>query len=168
MGQYHVVVNLDKQEFVYPYQIGCGLKLWEQLANSPSTGTALIVLLASASNGQGGGDLEESPVVGRWRGDRIAFVGDYDEESVYVVGAPVTATPLHTMTGAEIYGRCRADKDEGGEGEPWTNVTPDVCAVIERELGGKFEGDGWCTFKYDGEDESASRAMKPDMVIIAR
>ena len=32
MGQYWVVVNLDKHEFVMPHRLGSGLKLWEQLA----------------------------------------------------------------------------------------------------------------------------------------
>jgi len=64
MGQYHKLVNLDKHEWVDPHQLGCGLKVWEQLANHPSTGTALIILLAG-SNGRGGGDLD---VESNWHG----------------------------------------------------------------------------------------------------
>ena len=89
MGQYHLLVNLDRREFVDPHKIGCGLKLWEQLANNPSTGAALIALCA-VSNGRGGGDLsipdsgfslngEPCDLIGRWGGQRIAFVGDYGE-----------------------------------------------------------------------------------------
>lgn len=132
MGQYHYPVNLDKKQFVHPHRMGTGLKLWEQLANSPGTAGALVVLLASGSNGAGGGDLEEAAIVGTWCGDRIAFVGDYDEGSVYLVdGKP--------LTGAKIYEAC----SEGA----WTDVSDDVCEVLENELNGEFEGSGWRTFK---------------------
>jgi hypothetical protein len=59
MGQYHIPVNLDKREFVFPHRLGAGLKLWEQLANHPGTGAALIILTA-VSNGRGGGDLRQA------------------------------------------------------------------------------------------------------------
>lgn len=87
MGQYHHIVNIDKREYLNQYELGAGAKLWEQLANSPGVGAALIILLASASNGAGGGDLrsddllpEPERMIGRWRGDRIIMVGDYDDE----------------------------------------------------------------------------------------
>lgn len=109
MGQYWYVVNLDKKEFVTPHKLGCGLKLWEQLANHPSTGSALLVLCAAMSEARGGGDFdldsnwhgpertfpehnitpasmpEEYSVIahrtiGRWTGDRIALIGDYAED----------------------------------------------------------------------------------------
>jgi hypothetical protein len=110
MGQYHMVVNLTKREYINPHKLGSGLKLWEQIANGANggTGAALLVLLA-ASNGRGGGDLDvednwhgpecEFPrdnaqpgpmpetyseiakrTVGRWAGDQIAVVGDYAED----------------------------------------------------------------------------------------
>jgi hypothetical protein len=103
MGQYWRCVNLDKREYLNPHKLGCGLKLWEQLANHPSTGTALIILCAAMPEPRGGGDLDtdderEDPLVkdlkeaagvsyseiakrtiGRWAGDRIALVGDYAE-----------------------------------------------------------------------------------------
>lgn len=107
MGQYHMVVNLDKREYLNPHHLGCGLKLWEQLANGGigGTGGALIVLLA-CSNGRGGGDFDTDTnwhgpergdlsgpgpmpddyptiarrTIGRWAGDRIAVVGDYAED----------------------------------------------------------------------------------------
>ena len=110
MGQYWKPVNLDKKEFVHPHKIGCGSKLWEQLANSPSTGSALVILTAAMPEQRGGGDfdLDENwhgpertfpehnicagPMpaeyaelarwtIGRWAGDRIALVGDYAEDA---------------------------------------------------------------------------------------
>ncbi len=99
MGQYWMVCNLDKKEFISPHKLGCGLKLWEQLANHPGTGAALIILCAAMPEQRGGGDLmlEDEPgfvgdlkraagvsyseiakrTIGRWAGDRIAIVGDY-------------------------------------------------------------------------------------------
>jgi hypothetical protein len=134
MGQYHKVVNLDKLQMIDPHKLGAGLKLWEQLATHPGTGAALVVLLASASNGQGGGDLRtESSITGHWRGDRIAFVGDYDDDSRYHVNG-------QEMSGRDIY------DDE------WTDVTDQVCAVIEAELAGKFSGGGWRTWTPNEED----------------
>lgn len=160
MGQYHKVVNLDKCEYVLPHRLGCGLKLLEQLASQISTGTALIVLLASASNGDGGGDFETGPsIIGSWRGDRIAFVGDYDDKVRYTVG---NKKPKE-LSGSEIYSYC---DDSAKKQVRWTDVSDAVCAVIEAELGGKFSGDGWRDFKY-ADDKSASTAARPDMVLVA-
>lgn len=85
MGQYHYIVNFDKQEYIDPNKVGSGQKAWEQLANVPSTPQALFILLV-CSNGRGGGDLNtpvftEEKTIGRWAGDRIAVVGDYAEDN---------------------------------------------------------------------------------------
>lgn len=58
MGQYWKVVNLTKNEFITPHKLGCGLKLWEQLANHPGTGAALIILCAAMPEARGGGDFD--------------------------------------------------------------------------------------------------------------
>ena len=87
MGQYHLIANLDKREYLYPHEFGDGFKLMEfgQSAGGPLTG--LAVLLA-ATNGRGGGDFWDPGVdvydqawspTGRWVGDRIAIIGDYFE-----------------------------------------------------------------------------------------
>lgn len=76
MGQYHEVYNLDKKERIYPHTIDNGLKLYEQVGHIGSTSTALFALLAN-SNGRGGGDFPEHPMIGRWAGDRILIQGDY-------------------------------------------------------------------------------------------
>lgn len=79
MGQYHLTVNLDKQEFLDPHRLGDGLKLVEQFQGAnPGVRSALLALLA-CSNGRGGGDLPNGGIVGRWSGNRIAVVGDYAE-----------------------------------------------------------------------------------------
>ena len=90
MGQYFAAVNTDKKEFICPWCVGGGAKLWEWAANPMG---AIFTLLLRKSDEGGGGDYygyyrgcEEgglitrpvSPIVGRWAGDRIALIGDYD------------------------------------------------------------------------------------------
>ena len=121
MGQYFAAVNKDKKEFVCPWCIGGGAKLWEWAAN-PMGG--VFVLLLRQSSGGGGGDFydplprprrvdvggktpaqaascvmdsiaicaaaegapitpAEDAIVGRWAGDCVALVGDYDESRLW-------------------------------------------------------------------------------------
>jgi len=159
MGQYWILVNLDKEEFVDPHKLGCGLKLGEQLGGYPGTGAAMIVLCANMVETRGGGDLdldenwhgpertdmsgsgpmpEDYPniarrTIGRWAGDRIALIGDYAEDS---------DLPNSPIPPKEVYARCEEDSNN-----PFTDVSEDVAAVIEHELNGKFEGDRWKTWK---------------------
>jgi hypothetical protein len=161
MGQYWLVVNLDKKEYVSPHKLGCGLKLWEQLASHPGTGAALIILCAAMPEPRGGGDFdmdrnwhgpertedypaepgpmpEEYPeiaklTIGRWAGDRIALVGDYADD---------WDLP-HEFKASKIYSQCNS-----GE---YTDVSDYVARVIEHELNGKFEGAGWRKFVYNNE-----------------
>jgi hypothetical protein len=177
MGQYWKVVNLDRKEFVDPHKLGCGLKLWEQIANHPGTGTALLILTAAMPEIRGGGDLDlnEKPVsyhalaqrtIGRWAGDRIAVVGDYAERE-----------DLPSEYDADlIYDLCTTEKDQAEQvawfrnklqeadtdetlkvqyaekanrleaAQLYKDISDDVCAVIEHELHGKFQGEGWREF----------------------
>lgn len=83
MGQYYVVANLTKKEYLDPHAFGNGVKLMEFGMDGRSVMTGLAVLLAS-SNGAGGGDLHLpdksafADIPGRWAGDRIVVAGDYD------------------------------------------------------------------------------------------
>ncbi len=177
MGQYWMVVNLDRKEFLHPHKLGCGLKIWEQIASSVGTGTALLLLCANQPSERGGGDLDitsnyhgpertdftkEGPTpepvgnepysavarrtIGRWSGDRIALIGDYANDGDLDKGN----LPFPE---SEIYNRCFEHKDcekESeckGEQEHFTDISDDVCAVIEHELKGRFEGKGWRDFK---------------------
>ena len=76
MGQYHTLYNVDKKQKVDGLS---GYKLLEQIGYPKSTATALLLLIAN-SNGRGGGDVEEHPLVGSWAGDRVVMQGDYAEE----------------------------------------------------------------------------------------
>lgn len=179
MGQYWIPVNLDKREYIRPHALGCGLKLWEQLANHPGTGAALLILTAAMPIPRGGGDfdLDENwhgperkfpehgitpgpmpdayPVIakrtiGRWAGDRIAIVGDYAEAG--------DLAPEHQAD--RIYRLCQSadefdpedyedDDDAPTRDELFTDVTADVRAVIEHELHGRYEGEGWARWKRE-------------------
>jgi hypothetical protein len=178
MGQYWYVVNLDKKEFIHPHKLGCGLKLWEQLANHPSTGSALLILCAHPKGvGRGGGDFDieknwsgpervfprdncqPGPMpeeyhkiarrtIGRWAGDRIMLIGDYSEKS------DSKKYDLH-----EIYELCTDSVSEASEclkrkfkvSELYKDISEDVCAVIEHELHGRFTGTGWREWKENEE-----------------
>jgi len=101
MGQYHLVVNLDKHQYLHPNHLGDGLKLLE-FGDGGATLVALAILLAK-DNGRGLGDLHvaspDTPLdkwekndfglkrkrtphahfVGSWSGDRITIAGDYGD-----------------------------------------------------------------------------------------
>lgn len=160
MGQYWQVVNLDKHEYLDQYKLGTGAKLWEQLATHPGTGAALIILCAAMPEARGGGDLDmEGPnwhgieretatidppqldesymtmarrTIGRWAGDRIALVGDYAKDTDL-------GQAWHAST---IYGKCDEEAPDH-----WLDITDDVAKVIEHELKGKFNGEGWKEWK---------------------
>ena len=95
MGQYFAAVNTDKREFVCPWCIGGVAKLWEWAANR--WGAIFTVLLRKSDEGGGGdyygyhrgcgegGPIAGPPnaVVGRWAGDHVALVGDYDSSRLW-------------------------------------------------------------------------------------
>ncbi len=114
MGQYWKVVNLDKKQYLDPWDLDTGAKLWEQLAN-PNTGRALIMLLAPLPRKRGGGDLDPNPMLGAWTGDRIVMVGDYSEDSDF----PECPIPF-----GELYRIL----------ETYENISPKVKREIDREL----------------------------------
>lgn len=76
MGQYHTVYNVDKKELINAHAINSGAKLMEQMGWDKSASSALFLLIAN-SNGRGGGDAIEHPLIGRWAGDRVVVQGDY-------------------------------------------------------------------------------------------
>ena len=95
MGQYFKAVNLDKEEYVCPWCMNGGAKLWEWAANKQG---AIFTLLLRKSDEGGGGDFygyhrgcdEGGPiqcplssVTGRWAGDRICLIGDYDSSKLW-------------------------------------------------------------------------------------
>lgn len=85
MGQYFKLVNLDKKEVVNPWDIGGVAKFWEWLYNPQAR---VLVWLLRQSDGDGGGDIpqeerERYTTLGRWAGNRITLVGDYDSSGLW-------------------------------------------------------------------------------------
>lgn len=145
MGQYWKPVNLTKKEFINPHKLGSGLKLWEQMANHPGVGTALVVLLAAMPEPRGGGDLGsgQEKVVGRWAGDKVVIIGDYAENGDIKACNPDFRVRVNEEL---IYGKCHGTSEVTSE---FTDITDLVAKVIEHELNGKYVGDGWHKFKYN-------------------
>lgn len=86
MGQAYVIANLDKGEFLYPFQFGDHSKLLDFGDSSGGAMTGLAILLASG-NGRGGGDLHsQNPIIGTWAGDRIVIAGDYADSGLFGIG----------------------------------------------------------------------------------
>lgn len=85
MGQYFKIVNEDKKEIVDPWKINGSAKFLEWLYSKQAR---VLVWLLRKSDGDGGGDIHEAErekykTLGRWAGDRISLVGDYDSSGLY-------------------------------------------------------------------------------------
>ena len=82
MGQYHLLVNSDKKEYVNPRDLGFGAK---QLEHCGFVGDLPLVqyLLTTSSRDRGFGDFlltdYNAEILGRWTGDRVFILGDYTE-----------------------------------------------------------------------------------------
>ena len=83
MGQYFRFVNLTKQEYVDPWDLGGLAKLFEWCVN-PQAG--IFPYLLRKSSESGGGDLDDPDkckLAGRWAGDSLFLVGDYDSSRLF-------------------------------------------------------------------------------------
>ena len=83
MGQYFKIVNEDKQEVVNPWKVGGGAKFFEWLYNNHAR---VLIWLLRKSNETGGGDIDDPAkydTLGRWAGDRVTLIGDYDESRLW-------------------------------------------------------------------------------------
>jgi hypothetical protein len=80
-----MAVNVTKKEVVRPWDIGGVAKLWEWCVNRQA---GIFPYLLRTSSGWGGGDIqrEKSPqFAGRWAGDEVYLIGDYDESGLYEI-----------------------------------------------------------------------------------
>lgn len=115
MGQYYVIANLDKKQYLHPHRFGDGLKLLEFGASGQGTMTGLAILLASG-NGRGGGDLHsEDPIIGSWAGDRIVVTGDYADPGLFT-------SPEYSA------GTLYEEAQHGGSG--WVDISYPVLAAM--------------------------------------
>jgi len=81
MGQYFLIVNTTKKEYLYPHNFGSGLKFMEFTGDAlgPLTGLAHLLGQSSDSSGMGA----DPDITGRWIGDHVVIVGDYDDSKLY-------------------------------------------------------------------------------------
>jgi hypothetical protein len=159
MGQYYMVVNVDKKEYIDPSTFMEGMKLMEFACGQYGTLSGLAVLLAS-SNGEGGGDLAvDEPwddIPGRWCGDRIVIAGDYDN----VEGSP----------GNGVYQQCTQPTaleellKAGGDIKTYTNISDRVIGALlcDDWFRDQFlalpEGDGMRSYVDDQQRQIWERA----------
>ncbi len=75
-------MNVTKQEYVSPWEIGGGAKLWEWCVNREA---GIFPFLLRKSSEAGGGDIraDSTQFAGRWAGDEVYLVGDYDASNLY-------------------------------------------------------------------------------------
>lgn len=75
MGQYHMLVNIDKKEYVDPWDFDGLAKAREELHNRVTP--AGLFFLMVCPEARGGGDFDEGEYAGRWHGDHVVVLGDY-------------------------------------------------------------------------------------------
>ena len=80
MGQYFLAVNTTKKEYLHPHKFGSGLKFREFTYDSMSLLTGMAHLLAQSSDGVA---WDSTEITGRWIGDNVLIVGDYDESKLF-------------------------------------------------------------------------------------
>ena len=97
MGQYFVIANLDKREYIHPHEMDSGAKIWE-VAQNPIAGVFAFLLRQSSEVGSR--DIQpRSKHAGRWAGDRIVVVGGYDVSMLFDY---VQKSPSWTEISSEI------------------------------------------------------------------
>lgn len=124
MGQYYLISNTSKREFLHPHKLGMGMKLWELCANR---GVGVLAYLLRKSDGLGGGDIDnfkDFPNAGRWAGDNIVIIGDYDSSKLF----------------DEVRGEFEAKNEE----LPYVDISLEVREEYEKFLGEKL-GKRWDT-----------------------
>lgn len=124
MGQYHMIVNLTKKQFLHPHKFGEGLKLMEFGCDAMGVLTGLTILLAD-SNDRGGGDFRvEDPLVGSWAGDRIVITGDYGDNGKWLdtLSAEQTAA-LQNRKDTNLYSAL----------EVFTDISEEVVKMMQKD-----------------------------------
>ncbi len=86
----------DKKEVINPWDLSGGAKFWEWICN---TNVRVFAWLLRKSDEGGGGDIdnpEQYETLGRWAGDRITLIGDYDSSKLWDISATkdTDGTPL--------------------------------------------------------------------------
>lgn len=187
MGQYYMLGNLDKKEYLHPHRFGDGLKLLEFGSSGSGTMNGLAILLA-VGNGRGGGDLHtetENGIVGSWAGDRIVIMGDYaDEPDDW---KSVTKTKKEYM---DAYKGMWREEDENGRAlgkSEWVDISEAVLyemaqdnylrdSLLDAAAWHNWQPERW-DFLFSRDEveerrkeietrrEAEQKALRPDMMI---
>ena len=160
MGQYHILCNLTKKQFVHPGGLGFGNKQREHLGFADDFGDVLY-LLTMIPKSRGGGDILPDGnwiFIGGWLGDRVAVVGDYSLDS---------DLPDYPEFGS-IYSLCsentwslwdgRGYSTKFDKDNPWRDITGDLAQELEIAFDKKIIGIDHPTLWPDG-------TRKPDHMI---
>ena len=120
MGQYFKIVNEDKKEVINAWDLGGTAKFWEWLWNPQAR---VFVWLLRKSDEGGGGDIndpERFETLGRWAGDRITLIGDYDSSRLW-----------------------NMSETKDADGKPLPNATyTDISALVRKEFNDAIRKDG--------------------------
>ena len=81
MGQYFIIANTTKKEFLHPHYFGQGLKFAEFPSDGIGAMTALAHLLGQSTDHSG--MMYDPDITGQWIGDHVVIVGDYDDSDIY-------------------------------------------------------------------------------------
>jgi len=81
MGQYFIIANTTKKEFLHPHYFGQGLKFAEFPSDGVGAMTALAHLLGQSTDHSG--MMYDPDITGQWIGDHVVIVGDYDDSDIY-------------------------------------------------------------------------------------
>ena len=80
MGQAFLVVNTTKKEYLHPHRFGEGYKFMEFTLDECGIMHGLAHLLAQSSEGVA---IDNPDITGRWIGDHVMRVGDYDDSAIF-------------------------------------------------------------------------------------
>lgn len=171
MGQYFIFVNKTKKEFIHPHKLASGLKFWEILA-SPVATRALCFLLRRSNEG-GGGDFhgktfqeKKTEYCGRWAGDSIEIVGDYDESNIYDLCKDPSELASHNKWLLE-----NNRKDEVlTKKDLYKDITDKMLKQYNEfieidEYQVDLKSTGWRDTVKGRHNTEAEPAMRPDMII---
>lgn len=175
MGQYHILVNFTKREFVNPHSLGNGAKLLENVGFNTSLSSALFMLMA-VSNNRGGGDFraednynrtaKKRKVIGSWGGDCVAVIGDYYDEGDVV--NPPNIPELDEDTNVYSYVR-----------DNFKDITGDIRRLFTLEFDAKYKKETYKIKRLDGtiesydtwnqiydKEEEEQKPLRPDIMMI--
>ena len=183
MGQYHILVNFTKREFVNPHSLGNGAKLWENIGFETSLSSALFMLMA-VSNNRGGGDFrredeanrtaKKRKVIGSWGGDCVAVIGDY-----YAEGDVVNPPNIPADLGTEIDSAGKEYKRDLYRyvRDNFKDISGDIRRLFALEFEAKYKKETYKVKRLDGtieshdtwnqiEEDEEGKPLHPDMVVM--